>query len=344
MVAEKESDKVLLSILIPVRNAEEFLVQCLSSIARSMEAGKGPHPNSVEVLVLNDGSTDKTEALLNQAASELSSVRLLPHHESTLGVSETRNDLLAASRGRYIWFVDADDLVETEALIQFWKIIETSDPDIIFTDFQVFPSREPSRGASRKHSFPMKKSGSFNSKSVALDALFDVGHFQLWSKVHKRSLYLGERVFPTNRIFEDVVATTILTLRAKQFYYDANVWISYRRHEQSLVSQLSLSREIDRVFAMFETARVLYSAKTAYDVRSRFHFFAAKHLEKSFRLLAGWKNNEQAQSAILDVLSLERSGPPSFYGRVVTSLLTHGHAIRLARFVRARRAMMRKWK
>lgn len=344
MIYENGANSVQLSILIPVCNAATHLVQCLNSIKNSLELGEFSDSNSVEIIILNDGSTDGSDALLSRAASELESLRLLPQHETTLGVSETRNDLLAASRGRYIWFVDADDLVEPDALKRFRQIIAASEPEIIFTDFQVFSGKEPSQGASRKHSVAIKKTGNFEGTTAALNALFTSGQFQLWSKIHKRSLYLEDRLFPANRIFEDVVASTILTLRAKRFHYDATVWLSYRRHDQSLVSTPNLSRELDRVFAVFETARVLYADKGTDCSGSRFYLFAAKHLEKSYRMLAGWRNDEQAGSAIYDVLALERSGPSGFLGKLERSLLAHGHLIRLTRLVCARHAMMQKWR
>ncbi|GAA1380416.1 glycosyltransferase family 2 protein [Luteococcus sanguinis] len=89
----------LISVITPARNAEKYLGSCLDGVrAQTWE--------NVEHVVVNDGSTDRTGALLDLYADELTVV-----HSTGEGVSAARNRAVAASRGEYIALCDADDVL-----------------------------------------------------------------------------------------------------------------------------------------------------------------------------------------------------------------------------------------
>ena len=94
-----------LSIVIPVYNAERYIEECLASILPEMNEG-------MELLLIDDGSTDSSYQLIQKYKSE--NIRVF-HHENQ-GVSYTRNVGIMEARGDYIQFVDADD-----RLSQGWK-------------------------------------------------------------------------------------------------------------------------------------------------------------------------------------------------------------------------------
>ena len=92
-----------LSIIIPAYNAEAYLPQCLDSILAQEHQGR-------EVIVVDDGSTDGTAALLERYPD----VRVI--HQENSGMATARNRGLEAARGEYILFVDSDDLLTEGAL------------------------------------------------------------------------------------------------------------------------------------------------------------------------------------------------------------------------------------
>ena len=91
-----------LSILIPVYDVERYLEECLASVLAQRLA-------DVEVVVVDDASTERSPALLDEIS------RRSPHpidrirHERNQGVSAARNTLLDAATGTYCWFLDSDD-------------------------------------------------------------------------------------------------------------------------------------------------------------------------------------------------------------------------------------------
>jgi hypothetical protein len=98
----------VISFVIPAHNVEPYIEQCLNSIL----SGAG---DEIEVIVVDDGSTDGTRTVIQTLARGDARVRLLPH-DRPAGAAESRNDGLAAATGEYVWFVDADDWLFDGAL------------------------------------------------------------------------------------------------------------------------------------------------------------------------------------------------------------------------------------
>jgi len=105
----------LVSVVVPARDAERFLAEALASALAQ--------PLSLEVLVCDDGSGDRTAAVAQRFAASDPRVRLLRHCRSR-GVVAARNALLAVARGRYVAFLDADDAYVPGALAEQVALLE----------------------------------------------------------------------------------------------------------------------------------------------------------------------------------------------------------------------------
>lgn len=100
----------LISVIIPVYNAEKFLPECLDSVLAQ-------EYREFELLLVDDGSTDSSGAIADRYASH--DPRIVALHQRNAGVSAARNRGLEAARGEYIAFVDADDRVTPTYLFDF---------------------------------------------------------------------------------------------------------------------------------------------------------------------------------------------------------------------------------
>ncbi|MGO2140232.1 MAG: glycosyltransferase family 2 protein [Leucobacter sp.] len=97
----------LASVIVPVYNGEQFLRRCLDSVlAQSM--------GDLELIVVNDGSTDDTRAIL--AEYEASDARVTVIDQANAGQGAARNRALGQARGEFVLFVDADDFIERVTL------------------------------------------------------------------------------------------------------------------------------------------------------------------------------------------------------------------------------------
>lgn len=95
------------SVIIPVYNVEKYLESCLESI-------KSQTFTDYELILINDGSTDESVAIMRRYAKTDARIRIIP--QSNRGVSAARNLGLSVAEGDYVLFVDSDDTILPDAL------------------------------------------------------------------------------------------------------------------------------------------------------------------------------------------------------------------------------------
>lgn len=105
----------MISVVVPVYNAEKMLKYCIDSILNQCY-------NNVELLLINDGSTDNSGALCDEYAQKDGRVKAV--HQANAGVSAARNKGIELSSGEYICFVDSDDYIDREYFSQLLKLKE----------------------------------------------------------------------------------------------------------------------------------------------------------------------------------------------------------------------------
>lgn len=126
MTSEKAEHVPQVSIIVPVYNAAAHLKRCISSIlAQDID--------DLELILVDDGSTDGSAGLCDEAARRDARVRVI--HQQNLGVSVARNAALDVARGTYLQFVDADDWLSAEASRLMVRAAERTGSDMVVTDF-----------------------------------------------------------------------------------------------------------------------------------------------------------------------------------------------------------------
>jgi glycosyltransferase involved in cell wall biosynthesis len=105
---EKESE-LLISIIIPVYNVEQYLEKCLRSCAE-----QDIETTEFEIIAINDGSKDSSLDILKTVASEYKNIIIVS--QENLGLGAARNKGLSIARGNFVWFVDSDDWIEKNCL------------------------------------------------------------------------------------------------------------------------------------------------------------------------------------------------------------------------------------
>lgn len=110
----------LVSVVIPVYNAIPYLEECLASV-------KAQTYSHLEIIMVNDGSTDKSEELLRSYADKYPHFHM--YNQTNHGLGYTRNRGISLSNGKYIFFLDADDEIPTKAIESLVLAAERSDAD-----------------------------------------------------------------------------------------------------------------------------------------------------------------------------------------------------------------------
>lgn len=101
---------MILSIIVTVYNKAPYIIRCLNSCVNQVSVS----PDSYEILVINDGSTDDSKSLIEEYLVGKENTRLITQENS--GLSCARNNGIKEAKGEYVWFVDADDFISDNAV------------------------------------------------------------------------------------------------------------------------------------------------------------------------------------------------------------------------------------
>ena len=185
---------ISLSILIPVYNAEQYLVRCLDSIVKQRFFS-----DSVEIIAVNDGSTDSSLSILKKYAEEYSNIQVITQENK--GIGFTRNVLLCHTKGRYLWFVDADDFISKESLEQILPLLVNEKYDMLLLSYY---------WGTDKEGHDITYSGEYSSGYELTKN--DIYNNSVWTRVYKTDI-----IKDNNLKFEQYQMERILILFSKRY-------------------------------------------------------------------------------------------------------------------------------
>lgn len=198
---------MILSIIIPVYNVEKYVEKCI----RSCEDQDIPRED-YEIIVVNDGSTDGSLAIVERLAKEYSNIRVISQKNS--GLSVARNTGMENANGEYYMFVDSDDRIERNCLGKLVAKLENEKPDALaicaadIIDGNIvrrfsFPNETPvsgrdflKNGISPCAPFAIWKASFFRKNNL----IFYEGIFHEDAEFTPKAYYLAEKVSCTNDI------------------------------------------------------------------------------------------------------------------------------------------------
>lgn len=116
------------SIIVPVYNGEKYITRCIESIVKQTYL-------NIEIIIVNDGSVDNTEKIINNLAKK--DERIKTYSNKNKGVSYSRNFGIRNATGKYICFVDSDDWIEKDMIQSLLEMIKKYDYDIVRCSYAV---------------------------------------------------------------------------------------------------------------------------------------------------------------------------------------------------------------
>lgn len=259
-------DRPLISVLIPAYNAEKYIEHCLKSVC-------GQNYDNLEIIVINDGSTDRTGEIADKIAEKDDRIEVI--HQENAGVATTRNRLIERSRGEYILQVDADDYISGNTVEILYNVLIKESANLAVGSYEM--------GYDTDYTFPEKHvEPDIRTGDQKFEKLFDDDKFDFISpceKLYERSLFTGLS-YPEGKIHEDEYLVHYIMDRADKIVYIKTPLLYYTIKRDSIThSSFSLNR-LDCVPALldrnafFEKKGNLYLLKLCYmDFLKRFQYF-----------------------------------------------------------------------
>lgn len=217
------------SIIIPVYNNQDYLAKCLNTIVSQYLA-------SIEVIIVNDGSTDNSGDIAESYAIHYSFIKVI--HQSNQGVSAARNRAIRESIGSYLIFLDSDDLLYKDFLQRILELIQNQ-PDIIEINADLI--NEIGLVSYKKiFSFDYVRSITASTDAAKL-RLSKQAKYYLWSRIIRRELVDKLRFNEKISFCEDALYLTECYFRAKKIITVDESLYGYRKHDTNVTSANSIS-------------------------------------------------------------------------------------------------------
>ena len=206
-----------ISIIIPVHNVEKYLDECLNSAVNQTF-------DDIEIICVNDGSTDGSLEILEKHASKDKRIRIISQEQKGVGIA--RNVGLDVAKGKYVYFMDSDDYLELNALKELHDLIEEKSCDLIIFKTYNFLDDTKEYITNDYYEMPeltrMVGNRTFHYQDY-LKQLINVD-VTVYTKFFKREIVSDIR-FTEDLIFEDNVFTMELIYNSESIYfYDKHLY------------------------------------------------------------------------------------------------------------------------
>jgi len=219
---------MMVSIIIPVYNAEKTLFKCIESILINTYG-------DYEIILINDGSSDNSMEIMEAYEGKYPE-KIKIFSQENQGVAKTRNRGIGYARAKYIMFIDCDDSIENDYIEKFVAEIEKKNLDVVIGGYK--------RTTSQRVLYEMKLENTPWSRYMTMAP---------WSKIYKKEFLIENKIeFLDNNIGEDVyfnLQVINLTNKISILDYVGYHWF-YNEQSVSNTSQKTLEKKINVMFLL----------------------------------------------------------------------------------------------
>lgn len=231
---ENLNPKILISVIMPVYNAQDFLDDSIGSVI-SQTYGE------FELICFNDASTDNSSKILHRFAQADKRIKVI---DSPINVKQGggRNRALAIAKGEYVIFLDADDKLDTDALKQCVGAIISADTDTVFFDYAQF-----SRLGLQQTISPLGNDSAV-MPTEQLKRRLILYPTPVWTAMYRRTLITDNNLyFPEGVFYEDNAVALAIQLSASKTVKISKPLYHYRIDNNSVTRSTDNYRFFDRI-------------------------------------------------------------------------------------------------
>lgn len=250
--------QITVSVIVPMYNVARWLTRCLDSLAAQTLHG-------MEVLLVDDASTDATVAIATRYTQQYPELFRLICQPRNQGSGMTRNTGLAAARGAYVGFVDADDTVQPQMFQKLYDAAQSTDASLVVCGLRQL--------------FAHATEIIIPDTAYDADALLTQGAFLCspCNKLYTRDfLTTHALVFPHSSMSEDMAFVFKVLVNKPQITYVHEALYEYYKHTQNIT--LDITRRADSVRSVADVRAYLHTHGKYRAFRKHYYRIAFLHL------------------------------------------------------------------
>ena len=242
----------LISVIIPVYNVEKYIRYCLDSVINQTY-------KNLEIIIVDDGTKDSSGEIAEEYAAKDSRIKVI--HKENGGLSDARNVGLDVATGRYIAFLDSDDVISLDFYEYLYNMIKEKDYDIAECEF----FRISSDDIENVQKILDEKNEEIEitvKEETSQDALCDfygrylnpyVNKVVVWNKLYKREIYDGIR-YPVGRFHEDEFTTFKILNKINKMVTSTRKMHGYMQTSNSIMRRDIKQKQIEDNLEAYEAA------------------------------------------------------------------------------------------
>lgn len=222
------------SVVVPVYNSEKYLPECLDSILNQSL-------KDIEIICVNDGSTDNSLDILNEYASKDNRIKVIAQTNTGNGAGSARNKGIETSKGEYISFIDSDDYIDENYLQKMYEAAKEYDVDVACSG--VIKEKENECKTQLEFNEIKASDNPDDNLKVSKSLPFPYP----WNKIYKREFIVSYGIkYEENIYFEDLIFTPLVITRAEKLICVPGVFYHYIERKNSVSSTKSYANESDK--------------------------------------------------------------------------------------------------
>ena len=221
---------VKVSVVVPVYNVEKYLEECLDSLINQTL-------KDIEIICVNDGSTDKSLDILNNYAKKDKRIQIITQENKGLGAA--RNTGMKYAKGEYLNFIDSDDYLELSALEETYNISKEKELDFLMFRLINYDDKKDKHYQSGYYNMnrlaKSVKENVFNYKDLDSKTLFSIAVSACNKLYNREFIEKNSFTFPEGLAFEDNPFFWNIFLKAKRVFFYKKHLYNRRRREDSIM-------------------------------------------------------------------------------------------------------------
>lgn len=235
----------LISVIVPVYQSEPYLRRCVESLCRQT------HQN-LEILLVDDGSPDRSGILCEELAAEDSRIRVI--HQDNGGLSAARNTGIDCAKGAYLAFLDSDDWYDPTMLSMLYRLITMHNAGIAECSYRnILNGRVQAETACTGAVMEFTPVG-------AIESCLDWKYCKpvAWNKLYRREV-IGSVRYPVGKIHEDEFTTHLYYLNTDKIVYLDMALVNYERRNTGSITASFRPANLDACEAFLQKVRLIWS-------------------------------------------------------------------------------------